>query len=127
MEIRSYKLCDEKNLFDMMREEGAEWEDYWGEDGAPKYKVALSNCVVFVAYEGYELCGFVRCRDDYGFGVYINDLLVKEQKRGKNTGRMLMDKVCAHFPGETVYVMSDVDGYYERQGYRREGTIFQLK
>jgi len=127
VEIRNYTPADEKNLFDMMREEGAEWESYWGEAGVKKYKAALSQCIVFVAYEEDELCGFARCRSDGGFGVYIYDLLVRKQKRGKNIGRGLMDKVCETFPFDVVYVMSDVDVYYEKQGYHREGSIFIVK
>ena len=75
---------------------------------------------------GCRLCGYIRCRDDDGFGVYIYDLLVDKTSRGKSFGRMLMDRVRSHFPNETVYVMSDVDAYYEKQGYQREGTIWKL-
>jgi len=128
VEIRNYNPAgDEKKLFDMMQEEGLEWKGHWGEEGAPKYKAALAQCIVFVAYEKDELCGFARCRNDDGFGVYIYDLLVRKQKRGKNIGRGLMDKVCETFPGDVVYVMSDVDIYYEKQGYSREGSIFIVR
>jgi ribosomal protein S18 acetylase RimI-like enzyme len=82
---------------------------------------------VFVAYDGDELCGYLRCRDDDGYGVYIYDLLVRKSKRGNNIGRSLMEWVCSTFPNNKVYVMSDVDVYYEKQGYKREGTIFEVK
>jgi hypothetical protein len=36
-------------------------------------------------------------------------------------------KVCQDFPNQPVYVMSDVDPYYEKLGYRREGSIFEVK
>jgi len=35
-----------------------------------------------------------------------------------------MQKICDTFPDNTVYVMSDVDLYYEKQGFKREGSIF---
>jgi hypothetical protein len=35
-----------------------------------------------------------------------------------------MEQVCKEYPEQTVYVMSDVDPYYEKQGYQKEGTIF---
>ena len=125
LEIREYKATDEENLFDIMREEGLEWKDYWS--NIPKYKTAMSNSLVFVACEDNEFCGCLRCRDDYGLGVYVYELIVKKSKRGKNIGRALMDKVCAVFPSDTIYVMSDVDAYYEKQGYKKIGSIFEVK
>jgi hypothetical protein len=38
-----------------------------------------------------------------------------------------MEQVCADFPNDTVYVMSDVNDYYAKQGYAIEGTIFIVK
>ncbi len=38
-----------------------------------------------------------------------------------------MERVCSDFPGDTVYVMSDADKYYEKQGYRREGSVFEVR
>jgi GNAT superfamily N-acetyltransferase len=54
-------------------------------------------------------------------------LLVRKSYRGRNIGKILMERVCRDFPGQTVYVMSDVDLYYEKLGYRREGSIFEVK
>lgn len=126
MRIQTYSKADEAKLFNMMREEGPEWECYWGESGIKKYRTALANSITYVAYEGNELCGYVRCRDDDGFGVYVYDLLVKKAYRGNSIGRMLMEKICTDFSKDTVYVMSDVDEYYRKLGYRREGSIFKV-
>lgn len=38
-----------------------------------------------------------------------------------------MERVCQDFPDQPVYVMSDVDSYYEKLGYIREGSIFRVK
>lgn len=62
-----------------------------------------------------------------GFGVYIYDLLVRKSYRGRQLGKTLMERVCQDFPSQTIYVMSDVDPYYEKLGYRREGSIFEVK
>lgn len=127
MKIKFYSLNDENNLFEMIKNEGMEWKDYWGESNIEKYKIALLNSITFVAYDGDELSGYVRCRDDDGFGVYIYDLLVKKSKRGNNLGRKLMEYVFSEFPNDKLYVMSDVDEYYKKQGYLWEGSIFELK
>jgi len=124
MKIETYSDEDETRLFEMMRGEGEEWACYFGEKAITKYKRALKNSRTYVVYERDILCGFARCRDDDGFGVYIYNLLVKNEFRGHGLGRRLMERVCHDYPRDTVYVMSDVDAYYEKLGYRREGSIF---
>lgn len=126
MELRPYTPADEPALFAMMHEEG-DWEDYCGDEGRPRYRRVLSACEAYVAYEGEELAGYVRCRDDFGFGFYIYDLLVRKSMRGRALGRALMEHAAAQHPGSPVYVMSGVDPYYEKLGYAREGTIFIVK
>ncbi|MEL7566135.1 MAG: GNAT family N-acetyltransferase [Dehalobacterium sp.] len=126
MEIKAYSEIDEMKLFDMLKEEGTEWESYYSDNGREKYKQALASCITYVAYEGDTLCAYVRCRDDNGFGVYVYDLLVRKPYRRQNIGRKLLEFVCTKFPEDIVYVMSDVDEYYQKQGYRREGSIFQV-
>jgi len=71
------------------------------------------------------VCGYIRCLEDNGFGVYVYDLLVRKSYRGRQLA--LMERVYQDFPGEPVYVMRDVDLYYEKLGYHREGSIFQIK
>ncbi|MDD8014460.1 MAG: GNAT family N-acetyltransferase [Acidobacteriota bacterium] len=89
-----------------------------------KYGRALANSITYVACDGDVLCGYLRCREDDGSGVYVYDLLVRKTCRGRGIGRKLMEFVCASYPEEAVYVMSDVDEYYQKQGYRRVGSIF---
>jgi len=127
MEIRKYSEEDETKLFEMIRSEGEDWECYFRETVINKYKQALKNSITYVVCEGEVLCGYVRCRDDDGFGIYVYDLLVQKEYRGHSIGRKLMERVCADYPDAEVYVMSGVDGYYEKRGYHREGSIFAVK
>jgi ribosomal protein S18 acetylase RimI-like enzyme len=126
MEIKRYSKTDEPLLFDLLVDEGDEWSDYHGEAGRDKYVKALESSITYIACDKALVCGYVRCREDDGFGVYIYDLLVRKSYRGRNIGKSLMERVCRDFPGQPVYVMSDVDGYYEKLGYRREGSIFEV-
>ena len=126
MVARPYADGDETALFDLMEREGAEWEEYYGRR-REQYKTALAGSIVYVICESGVLCGYCRCRDDDGFGIYVCDLLVGEEYRGRRFGRSLMTRVCTDHPGDTVYVMSDVDPYYEKQGYRREGSVFEVR
>ncbi len=123
--IKHYGMDDESALFALMKKEGFEWKSYWGEENRAKYRIALGNSIVYVAYEGDILCGYCRCRDDDGYGIYVYDLLVDKAHRGKQIGRQLMTQVRIDFPKDTVYVMSDVDEYYEKQGFQRAGSIFE--
>lgn len=127
MEIKKYSKDDEAKLFEMIRSEGEDWECYFGEGKIDQYKRALQNSIVYVAYASDVICGYVRCRDDEGLGIYIYDLLVQKEYRGCSLGRKLMERVCADYPDADVFVMSGVDGYYEMLGYHREGSIFAVK
>jgi ribosomal protein S18 acetylase RimI-like enzyme len=121
--IRAYQKADEEALFSMMKIE-ADWEAYCFGEGRKNYKRALQTSLTYLLFEEEKLCGYARCREDDGFGVYVYDLLVDASCRGKHFGRYLMEQVCKEYPEQTVYVMSDVDPYYEKQGYQKEGTIF---
>ena len=125
--LKKYTQADEEKLFAFLQREGEEWQGYWGKEGKEKYKRALINSFCYVLYVGSELVGFVRFRDDDGFGVYIYDLLVDKEFRGHAYGRLLMERVRDDFPSDIVYVMSDVDVYYKKLGYEKEGSIFIVK
>lgn len=125
--IRRYEAGDAAQLMAMITQEGEDWKEYWQGAGRNKYLTALSHSTAWLLFEEEALCGFVRCREDDGFGVYVYDLLVSQACRGREYGRLLLERVCRETPGETVYVMSDEDGYYEKLGYERIGSIFTVK
>lgn len=122
--IRRYEPADEAAFFAMLEAEGDDWREYFGPAGRASYARAMRTSVAYLLLVDGELCGYARCREDDGFGVYVYDLLVLRPHRGRHLGRALMERVCTDFPGQTVYVMSDVDLYYAKLGYRREGSIF---
>jgi len=124
--IRKYSREDESTLFSLIEREGDEWSYWQGEDRA-KYVKALDNSIVYLAFEGASLCGYARCRDDDGFGIYVLDLLVDKAHRGKEYGRLLMEQACRDYPNDTVYVTGDVYAYYEKLGYDIEGKIYLVK
>ena len=124
--VKHYTRDDEAALFAVIRSEGSDWEEYYG-SGKERYQTALESSVTYVIYDGDVLCGYCRCREDDGFGIYIYDLLVDKSYRGKQYGHRLIAKVYHDFPDEDVYVMSDVDPYYEKLGCQRAGSIFMVK
>jgi ribosomal protein S18 acetylase RimI-like enzyme len=128
MIIRQYfKEYDEEKLMKLIENEGEEWSCYSAEEVAEKYRTALANSITYVAYDGDTLCGYSRSLNDCGFYIYVCDLLVMPEHRGKHIGRKLMECIYGDYPDQIVFVMSDVDEYYMKQGYRREGSIFEVK
>lgn len=125
--IRRFNAKDENQLFDLLEREGEEWSCYWGGENREKYAKALENSINYLLFSENELCGYIRCRDDDGFGVYVYDLLVDKSHRGKEFGRLLMEQVCDDFFGNEVYVLGDNYPYYEKLGYAIEGTIYIVK
>ena len=127
MRIRAYnKYEDEEKLMKMIEAEGKEWACYSDESVSDKYRLALDNSITYVAYEGDRLCGYSRSIDDCGFYVYVCDLLVMSLYRGRKIGRKLMECIYTDNPNHIVYVMSDVDKYYKKQGYKREGSVYEV-
>ena len=125
--IRRYTENDAQELFSLIEREGEDWIDYWSIPNRPKYTAALRSSIVCLLFSGDELCGYLRARNDDGYGVYVYDLLVDRRHRGKAYGKLLMEQVCGDFPYDDVYVMSGVDGYYEKLGYEKEGSIFRVR
>lgn len=79
--------------------------------------MALETSITYVAYQEDVLCGYSRSLNDFGEYIYVCDLLVMQAYRGKETGRKLMECIYRDYPDQVVYVMSDVDGYYEKVHY----------
>jgi len=122
--IRKYNpTLDYENLMRLIQSEGEEWNDYLN----PEYKKALDNSITYVALIGEELCGYSRSLGDSGLFVWVIDLLVNKDWRGHSIGKKLMECILYDYPNTDVFVMSDVDQYYEKLGYEKEGSIFKVK
>ncbi|MCB5278796.1 MAG: GNAT family N-acetyltransferase [Candidatus Cloacimonetes bacterium] len=127
MLIRKYDPAkDAEALIQLIKLEGKEWICYWSDDSIGKYKLALKKSITYVAYNHNELIGYSRSLEDCGFYIYVCDLLVCKKHRGKGLGRMLMECIRDEFPDYGTFVMSDVDDYYHKLGYKKEGSVFQV-
>lgn len=124
IEIKKYNPSAEYDkLFEIIKSEGEEWKDYLD----AKYKVVLEQSITYVAYVDNVLCGYSRSINDNGLYIWIIDLLVDEKYRGYSIGRKLMECLLTDYQNQDVYVMSDVDEYYNKLGYKKEGSIFKIK
>ncbi len=127
MKIRTYNPeTDFEGIISLMKAEGEEWSCYCSKENAEKYKLALAGSITYVAIEHNIIIGFSRSFKDFDFYMYISDLLVHKEFRGRDIGKELIGKVCDDFPNNTIFVMSDVDEYYKKLGFRYEGSIFEV-
>jgi len=127
IEIRKYRREDVGNVMKIIELEGEEWADYWKPNKADMYRNALENSITYVADKNGEICGYSRSIDDYACEIIVVDLLVTPKHRGKGLGSKLMEVLCKEYPEKQVYVMSDVDVFYKKQGYEKVGSVFQVK
>lgn len=123
IEIRPYKPpMDYDKLLSVIKSEGEEWEEYLD----PRYQAVLEKSITYVALVNDEVCGFSRSIDDFGVNILLIDLLVQKAYRGHAIGKKLMERLSTDFPGQPVFVLSDVDEYYKKLGYEREGSVFRV-
>ncbi|MEQ9265828.1 MAG: GNAT family N-acetyltransferase [Balneolaceae bacterium] len=123
LKIRKYNpTLDYENLMKLVQSEGEEWKDYLN----PIYRKVLKNSITYVALIGEELCGYSRSLSDSGLFIWVIDLLVNKNRRGLSIGKRLMECILIDFPDIDVFVMSDVDPYYDKLGYEKEGSIFKV-
>jgi ribosomal protein S18 acetylase RimI-like enzyme len=61
------------------------------------------------------------------FYIYICDLFVTRKHRGKHIGKQLMDRLVEDFSEQVIYVMSDVDEYYQKLGYPIVGSVLEVQ
>lgn len=121
--IRTYNDAnDYEALMKVIASEDEEWKDYLKDE----YREALRKSLTYVAYADDVLCGYSRSLPDVTSYVWVIDLLVNESHRGHAIGRKLMECIFSDFPDREVYVLSDVDPYYEKLGYQREGSLYKV-
>ena len=90
------------------------------------YKKMLQRSVTYVCYSGNDLCGYIRAILDDGFAIYISELYVKQKYRNNLVGQRLIEKIKEKYSRVTVYALSDEDLFYEKKGYNKIGSVFEI-
>lgn len=124
--IRKYTKRKESEFFRFLEAQGSDWACYHDPLHKDAYALNLEKSITYLLIEDEEIIGYIRAIEDYGFYIYICDLLVTPSKRGLGYGKLLMQHVQSLYPKLDTFVMSDVDPYYIKQGFHREGSIFLL-
>ncbi len=126
MIIRPYDESLDYNKMILLFKSEKDWSCYINDNAIDKYKESLKKSITHVAYIEKELVGYSRSIEDFGFYIYICDLLVHKNHRGKSIGKKLMECVLQDYPDYEIFVMSDVNQYYKKLGYEIEGSILRV-
>lgn len=126
MKIKKYTSEYQQQLFDLTKTEGEEW-GYWLPENQANFLEALEKSITFLVIEDGQVLGFIRTLND--FVIWIVDLLIHKEHRGKGYGKQLMTYVCEQFPSKEVYVSGANDAlpYYAQLGYEPEGVVYRVK
>ncbi|RJX26010.1 MAG: N-acetyltransferase [Acholeplasma sp.] len=127
IKIRPYRKRQDTKLLDLLLSEGDMWAIYSAPDQRDLYFLNCEKSLTYLLYEEDEVIGYIRAIEDYSYYIYILDLLVRKDKRGHGYGKLLIEHIQHEFPNLTVFVMSDEDDYYIKQGYHKVGSIFEVK
>jgi len=125
--IRRYVDNDASALLELIESEGEAWASYYQESTRSNYLNSIRDSITYVMIINEKIIGYIRAIDDHGFEVLICDLLVSKDKRGNHYGLKLIQSIQSHFPNREIYVMSDVDPYYNKEGFKKIGSIFKIE
>ena len=125
MDIEAYKNAHGTAVMAALKEAPG-WEMFTEGDAADRYVTALERSVTYVCHDRDEFCGYVRAVKDDGFFIYISELYVLPEWRGRSVGRSLLKRVKEDYLDLAVYVLSDEDEYYEHMGFKKAGSVFEL-
>jgi GNAT superfamily N-acetyltransferase len=125
MVISRYTPDDEKAVISAIGKD-PEWKIFTAKDAIDNYRKSLEASVTYVCYEQEEFCGYLRAIRDDAFALYISELFVVPEKRNRGIGSSLLAQAGRDYQGLRVYVLSDEDAFYEKAGYKRVGSVFQI-
>ena len=106
MEIFRYKPEHEDAVISAIKEDHS-WDIFTNERAIDHYKKSLGESITYVCYENGTFGGYLRALLDDGIAIYISELFVE-------------------FRHLAVYALSDEDAYYEKLGYRRMGSVYEI-
>ena len=126
MEISKYKSSEHEDAVLSAIKKDPDWDIFTNNDSIGRYRNSLKDSVTYVCHKNSEFCGYVRAFLDDGLAIYISELYVMPKWRNQKIGRSLLKRVKTEFSNLTVYVLSDEDAYYEKIGYKKTGSVFEL-
>ncbi len=125
MEVSIYNPKHEVDVLEAISKD-PNWDMFTNDDSIDIYRKSLRKSVTYVCYTNNEFCGYIRALLDDGFAVYISELYVIPKWRNYKIGETLLKRVNIDYSSLTVYALSDEDTYYQKKGYKKIGSVFEL-
>ena len=122
--IFRYDTTYESELLTLLNRD-PEWSSFTCTGMIDVFKSSLLSSQTYICKAQGEVCGYLRALVD-GFGIYVSELYVAPAFRNNGYGKALLNELKQDYPDQAVYVLSDEDLYYEKLGYKRVGSVFQL-
>ena len=97
----------------------------WLRFAQPDYAKALESSDTRVACRAERVIGYARALTDGTITLFLCELLVAPDCRGQGVGKALIESLHADYPSARMDLISDADGFYERQGFRRMGAGYR--
>ena len=89
------------------------------------YRRALETSCTLVAEVNGLFAGYARAISDGVVTTFLCELLVAPDFRGIGIGTRLVDAVQEAFPHTRLDLISDADGFYLKNGFRKLGRGFR--
>lgn len=125
--ISEYKPENGDDLLNTISED-PNWELFTRDkEKRESYRTRLERSPSLVCYCGENFCGYVRGVLDDGFAVYISELYVKPKYRKKKIAQQLIESLKERYKDILVYILSDEDLFYEKKGFTKAGSIFNVQ
>ncbi|KAA1042366.1 GNAT family N-acetyltransferase [Macrococcus equipercicus] len=120
--IRKFKAADIETIQQLNRDEG--WDNL-----VVRHEQTLNSWLGSEAYvieEAGDVIGCIRALTDGHVSLYICELIIRHDQRGKGYGRMLLDHIHSLYPTTRMELLatSSSKSYYENRfrpfyGFRR--------
>jgi ribosomal protein S18 acetylase RimI-like enzyme len=123
--ISKYTSEHENDVIEAISKE-PDWNMFTHEEALDNYKKSLKNSITYICYKNNKFCGYLRALLDDGFAIYISELYVIPKCRNQKVGQSLLERVKNDFSNLDIYTLSDEDAYYQKKGYKRIGSVFEL-
>ncbi|MES9936462.1 MAG: GNAT family N-acetyltransferase [Sedimenticola sp.] len=125
MEITRYKHEHESAVLAAIKED-PNWDIFTNDGAIDKYRKRLLESITYVCCESETFSGYLRALLDDGLALYICELFVVPEMRNRKIGRSLISRLKSDYSDLTVYALSDEDTYYEKLGYKKAGSVFEI-
>jgi N-acetylglutamate synthase-like GNAT family acetyltransferase len=130
-EFGDYTINTDKSLVSVDRVKEFLSDSYWASDRSKELiQKAIENSFCYGAYLKNDLVGFARVVSDYSTMVWISDVYIDKNHRGKGLGKKLIACILETPEFKNIkssLVTRDAHGLYEQFGFERVESRFMTR